>query len=212
MTVGDPRTHRTQLRETKRYQEEAGAGMCPTWAVGEKETHARDLYAQAQALDLALDFKAAIGKYERAYYILPDNHALSFRIADSAWKAQECEQAEQAFRTFTTNVDAADPRHTTDVQAANGILARIDSVGCPNALWSAAGATPAGAGGASTPDATDSGSGGGGGAGDEKPPKSGGDGGGSVACSVTDPSGGAPAGGLAFGLLLLAAAIRRRED
>ncbi|KIG18451.1 cell wall surface anchor family protein [Enhygromyxa salina] len=205
LTVGDPKLHRTQLRETKRYQEESAAGTCPKWAVGEKETHARDLYAEAQALDLELDFKAAIGKYERAYYILPTNHALAFRIGDAAWKGQECERAQEAFTIFTTNVDASDPRHSGDVKLAKGILARIDAAGCPNALWSAGGAKPAAT--EATPVAADAG---GGGAGDERPPKSGGDGGGSVACSVTDQD--APAGGLAFGLLLLAAAIRRRKD
>ncbi|WP_146157261.1 MYXO-CTERM sorting domain-containing protein [Enhygromyxa salina] len=206
LTVGDPKLHRTQLRETKRYQEESAAGMCPKWAVGEKETHARDLYAEAQALDLELDFKAAIGKYERAYYILPTNHALAFRIGDAAWKGQECEQAQAAFSTFTANVDATDPRHSADVKIAKGILARIDSAGCPNALWSS--------GGAKKPAASDTADvvpdPGGEVGGDERPPKSGGGGGGSVACSVTDQD--APAGGLAFGLLLLAAAIRRRED
>ena len=43
---------------------------------------------------------------------------------------------------FATNVDNADPRHTADLQTANGILANIDSVGCPNALWAGSAAGP----------------------------------------------------------------------
>ncbi|PRQ02833.1 hypothetical protein ENSA5_20100 [Enhygromyxa salina] len=215
-SVADPRAHRSQLRETKRYQEEAEMGMCPTWGPGEKETHARDLYTQAQSRELELDFQAAISKYERAYYLLPTNHALAFRIGDSAWKAQLCEQAAANFRTFVTNADPADPRHSTDIQTAKGILAKVDSLGCPNALYGEATAATATA--ADEGDGAVEAGGGAGGAGDEQPPPSGegagasaGGGTSTVACSVTDDS--APAGALTFGLLMLAGLgrARRRE-
>jgi MYXO-CTERM domain-containing protein len=219
-SVGDPRANRSQLREAAKYQEEFSAGMCPTWGVGEKETLARDLYAQGQALDLELDFKGAIGKYERAYYLLPTNHALAFRIGESAWKAQLCQKAGENYRTFVGNVDANDPRYKADFQAANARLSTIDSVGCPGALWGATGGGSASGGGGSAAAGGGGGggggevAGGGGGAGDENPPETAKGGGGSstssVACSVT-PNGN-PAGGLAFGLLALAALLRRRRD
>jgi MYXO-CTERM domain-containing protein len=202
-SVADPKANRAQLKETKKYQEEAGASMCPVWAVGEKETLARDLYAQGQARDLELDFKGAIGKYERAYYLLPTNHALAFRIGESAWKAQLCERAGQSYTTYVSNVDGNDARFANDVKIAKANLAKIDSAGCPNALW---GAAPAASGGTTT----DTGGGGAGGAGDEVPPESGGGGGGSVACTVTQPSG--PAGVIGLGLLAVAGLLRRRRD
>jgi tetratricopeptide (TPR) repeat protein len=201
-SVADPKVNRAQLKETKKYQEEAGASMCPVWAVGEKETLARDLYAQGQARDAELDFKGAIGKYERAYYLLPTNHALAFRIGESAWKAQMCERAGQSYTTYVSSVDNNDARFANDVKVAKANLAKIQASGCPGALW---GAAPV----ATTTTTTPTG-GGAGGAGDEIPPESGGGGGGSVACSVTDttPTGGA----LGFGLLCLAAVLRRRRD
>ncbi len=199
-SVADPKVNRAQIKETKKYQEEQGASMCPVWAVGEKETLARDLYAQGQARDAELDFKGAIGKYERAYYLLPTNHALAFRIGESAWKAQLCERAGQSYTTYVSSVDANDARFANDVKTAKANLAKIDSLGCPNALW---GAAPA----ATT---TTTGTGNGGGAGDEIPPESGGDGGGSVACTVAQPS--APAGVIGLGLLAVLGLVRRRRD
>jgi tetratricopeptide (TPR) repeat protein len=206
LTVADPKVNRTQIKETKRYQEEQSASMCPVWEVGEKETLARDLYAQGQARDLELDFKGAIGKYERAYYLLPTNHALAFRIGESAWKAQLCERAGQSYGIYVANVDANDARFANDVKIAKANIGKIDSLGCPNALW---GGAPAAAGGGGTTAAT--GGGGGGGAGDEIPPESGGDGGGSVACSISDSSG-TGTGAIGFGLLCLTALLRRRRD
>jgi MYXO-CTERM domain-containing protein len=203
-SVADPKVNRAQLKETKKYQEEAGASMCPVWEVGGKETLARDLYAQGQARDLELDFKGAIGKYERAYYLLPTNHALAFRIGESAWKAQMCERAGQSYTTYVSSVDNNDARFANDVKIAKANLAKIQASGCPGALWGAA--TPAATGGGTT---TTTGGGGAGGAGDEIPPESGGDGGGSIACSVTEST---PSGALAFGLLCLAALLRRRRD
>lgn len=227
-SVADPKVSRTQLRETKKYQDEQSAGMCPTWAVGEKETLARDLYSQAQVLEGELDFKRAIGKYERAYYLLPTNHALAFRIGESSWKAMMCEQANTNYKTFLSSVDPNDARYAADVKTAKDHVAKIDKLGCPDALWSgtgggggtavaSGGGGGAGGGGAVAAD-TGGGDGGGsgGGAGDEKPPKTGKDKGGNVggnstvACSVGEPS--APAGALAFGLLVLAGLVRRREQ
>ena len=202
MAVADPREYRSKLREAKRYKEEASMSMCPTWAPGEKETHARDLYAQAQSLDLALDFKAAIDKYERAYYVLPDNHALTYRIADSAWKAQLCDKASENYRIFVSKVDPADPRYTTDLPIANGIIARVDASGCPNALWSGGGGGAAGA-------APVAAAGGAGGAGDENPPASAkAKASGGMACAIGDE---APAGGLGFSILLLAGLLGQRR-
>jgi tetratricopeptide (TPR) repeat protein len=213
-SVADPKASRALLKETKRYQEEQSASMCPVWEVGEKETLARDLYAQGQARDMELDFKGAIGKYERAYYLLPTNHALAFRIGESAWKAQLCDRAGQSYATYVSNVDANDARFANDVKVAKANIGKIDSLGCPNALWSGV-ATTGGAGGAggggTTVAAGDGGGGGAGGAGDEIPPESGGDGGGSVACSIDDSRGTGPAGAIGFGLLCLAALLRRRD-
>jgi tetratricopeptide (TPR) repeat protein len=206
--VADPKANRVLLKETKKYQEEQSASMCPVWEVGEKETLARDLYAQGQARDLELDFKGAIGKYERAYYLLPTNHALAFRIGESAWKAHLCERARQSYTTYVGNVDANDARFANDVKVAKANLATIDSLGCPNALWN--GAPVAAGGGGTAVAAGGGGGGGGGGAGDEIPPESGGDGGGSVACSVHEPSG--HAGLIGLGLLCLAGLLRRRRD
>jgi MYXO-CTERM domain-containing protein len=206
-SVADPKVNRAQLKETKRYQEEQSASMCPVWAVGEKETLARDLYAQGQARDLELDFKGAIGKYERAYYLLPTNHALAFRIGESAWKAQMCERAGQSYTTFVANVSASDSRFAPDVKTAQANLGKIQSLGCPNALWGGAPAASGGGGGGGA--AVDSSGGGGaGGAGDEIPPESGGGGGGSVACSVTDN---APAGAIGFALLGVLGLLSRRR-
>jgi MYXO-CTERM domain-containing protein len=206
-SVADPKVNRAQIKETKKYQEEQSASMCPVWEVGEKEMLARDLYAQGQARDMELDFKGAIGKYERAYYLLPTNHALAFRIGESAWKAQMCDRAGQSYTTYVANVDANDARFANDVKVAKANLGKIQSLGCPNALWG--GAPAAAGGGGTTVAAGDGGGGGGGGAGDEVPPESGGDGGGSVACSVTDsPRGGA----VGLGLLAVLGLLRRRRQ
>jgi tetratricopeptide (TPR) repeat protein len=210
-SVADPKVNRTQLKETKKYQEEQGASMCPVWEVGEKETLARDLYAQGQARDMELDFKGAIGKYERAYYLLPTNHALAFRIGESAWRAQMCDRAGQSYKTYIANVDGNDARFANDVKIAKANIGKIDSLGCPNALWSGAPAAATGGGGTTTVAAGGDTGGGGGGAGDEIPPESGGDGGGSIACSVADTNRGT-AGAIGFGLLCLAGLLRRRRD
>lgn len=208
-SVADPKVNRAQLKETKTYQEEQSASMCPVWEVGEKETLARDLYAQGQARDMELDFKGAIGKYERAYYLLPTNHALAFRIGESAWKAQLCERAGESYGVYVANVDANDARFANDVKIAKANLGKIQSLGCPNALWGGAPAAAGGGGGTTTAVAGGGGGGGAGGAGDEVPPESGGDGGGSVACSVTDT---APSGAIGFGLLALLGLVRRRRQ
>ena len=195
-SVADPSAHRRLLKETANYIEMASASMCPVWAEGEKDAHARELYKQAQALEAELDFLAAIDKYERAYYQLPNSHALAFRIGESAWRAQLCEKAAENYRTFVQKIDTSDSMYASDLSRANELLARVDGLGCPNALYSSS---------APPPDEGKKRRGGkAGGAGDEKPPSS------KMSCSVHDDSPPSPA---ALGLLMLAlVGIRRRRS
>lgn len=200
--VAEPGPFRRQIRESNKYIERAELGECQVLASTEKEQLARELYGQAQTLELALDYMSASGKYERAYALLPTNHALAFRIAESSWAALRCEAAGNYYRIFVSNI--SESRYAEDINRAKGILARIDSNSCPDALWSAASGGGAGASGSSS-DGDD------GGAANEAPPESAKGGGGSVSCSIAEPEGGGPAGLLAFGLLALASLGRRRR-
>lgn len=208
LKVADPRKHSKQIRESNKYLERAQSGECQPWAGAVRADQARDLYAQAQTRELSLDYLGAAGKYERAYALLPDNHALALRIAESYWGAQRCTEAEPHYRIFVANADPS--RFADDLGKTQTILARVDAHGCPNALWTASGGGGSAAAATSTAatatattgaDATPAG-------GNETPPRSAPGGGGSVACSVDDS---APTGGWAVGLLLLAVAgVRRR--
>src|SRR5690606_21683623 len=141
--VADPRKHSRQIRESNKYITKAEDGECQAWSGTARDGQARDLYTQAQNRELALDYVGAAGKYERAYGLLPDNHALSFRIAESYWGAQRCSEAEPHYRTFVAKAD--DSRFVDDIGKAERILGRIAAHGCPNALWNSGGAAPSAA-------------------------------------------------------------------
>jgi MYXO-CTERM domain-containing protein len=198
--VGDAKANRKQLREATKYIADAEAGVCKPEEAAQKDALARDLYSQAQSLELALDFVTAAGKYERAYELLPNNHAFAFRIAESFWGGQHCEDAEPHYRAFASF--ATDPRYAEDLTRTRSILARIDAHGCPNALWNAGAAGTATT--ATTSDTAAPASGGG----DEAPPATAEGGGGAANCSITDEGSN---GGWLFGLLILGAMLRRRE-
>jgi MYXO-CTERM domain-containing protein len=202
----DPRRHGKQIREANKYVERAEAGECLPLSKGQRDSRARELYTQGQNRELALDYLGAVGKYERAYMLLPENHAFSFRTAEAYWGGQRCNEAEPHYRDFLSKADPA--RFGDDITRAQQVLGRIAAHGCPNALWNTGGAGTAGASGSSV-----SSTGGDGSDGGSEPPPSGGSGrtsksGGSVYCSVTEDS--APTGALGLGLLVLAALRRRR--
>ena len=176
--VGDPKVNRKQMREANQYVVDAEEGDCQPLDSTTKDALARKLYAQGQSLEVELDFLTAAGKYERAYVLLPNNHAFAFRMAESYWAAQYCEQAEPHYRAFVANV--TDPRYADDLGKAKQILGRIETHGCPNALWNttvSAAATPS-AGASDSPASSGSGGGGGG----DVPTTS--SGGGAAHCSV----------------------------
>ena len=155
-------------------------------AEGERDTHARTLYEQARSLEASLDFSLAIDKYERAYAQLSDSHAFAFRIAESAWMAQLCEKAAEHYRIFTTKIDAGNASYAADLQRASEILAKVDALGCPDALYTRAEVIPAEPAG-----------------GDEQPPAS------KAACAVVEGDGERGVVGLLMlGLLGL---VRRRR-
>lgn len=142
--VADPRKHRRELKETKKKIALLDAGECPAWAPGQKDAHARELFSQAQDLERKLDYRGAVDKYERAYVLLPQNHAFAWRIAEAAWLGYDCPTADEYLRKFVAG--ATDPKLAGDVQKANGYIARIDAAGCPGALWTEAGAAAGGGG------------------------------------------------------------------
>jgi tetratricopeptide (TPR) repeat protein len=187
--VGDPKRHRKELKDARRKIEQLEAGQCPAFGPGEKDRYARFLFMQAQDCEKALDYRDAVGKYERAYFLLPDNHAFAWRIADAAWRGFDCETAGNYARKFISV--GTDPRYAADVAQAQRIVGKVDQHGCPNALWAAdPGGAPAGA-----PSAGESG-----------PPPSG-EQGGAASCSVS------PAPGAALGpwLVPLLFGCRRRR-
>lgn len=208
LDVADPNKYRKQIGEANRYIDKSESGECVPLAGTDADARARALYTQGQELELALDYLGAAGKYERAYELLPANHSLGFRAAESYWAAQRCKEADPHYRNFVGKADAG--KFANEVAKSQGIVARIDAHGCPNALWNEAGAAVSstsggGGGGASTA---------GGGAapaaaGGEEPPASGGGGGGSAHCSVGEDS--RPAGAIGLALLVIAAVFRRRE-
>jgi MYXO-CTERM domain-containing protein len=195
LTVADSKAHRRQIRDAKKYKAKQDAGECVPRTPSDKDSHARELYNQAQNLEIKLDYKRAVGKYERAHFLMPNNHAFLYRIGDAAWHARNCQQADDYLRKFAAA--ATDPRYATDLAASQAIIAKLDAHGCPNALWAgdAGGGAAAPAAGGAAPVAG------------EGPPPSGGSGG-AKSCSVTAESDSS----WLWTLLLLAAVPRRRRD
>ena len=204
--LGDPKTQRKQIQDSDKYIARAEAGECKPVPAAEADTLARTLYDQAQTLELALDFLGAAGKYERAYELLPNNHAFAFRIAESYWAGQYCESAKLSYQRFSAA--ATDPRYAEEWQKSKEILGRIATHGCPKALWNTSISSAAAATVGKPPTALGSGSGAEP-APEAKPPETAEGGGGSANCSVHDR---APAGGMALGLFVLACVIRRRRS
>jgi uncharacterized membrane protein YgcG len=204
--VADPRKHRGQLRQAGKYIDDSEAGKCEPWKDELRGERARELYAQGQNLEFALDYLAAAGKYERAYELLPENTVLSFRVAEAYWTAHRCAAAEPHYRTFIA--EATDSRFDSDRRKAENLVARIEAHGCPEALWktSTVGAK-SGKGGDGAASSGDGQGGGSAGGGEGPPPIA--DNTSTVACSVGEPGG---LGGLAafFGLLVLVG--RRRSS
>jgi MYXO-CTERM domain-containing protein len=183
-SVAASRSEKAKVRSAGKYLERAAGGECEAWNASERDGHARSLYAQGQALEEQLDFAGAVGKYQRAYLMLPDNHALAWRIAATEWKATHCEPADKYARIFVSNASPDDTRVADDIPAAQGIIAKVDVHGCPDALW-ATGDTPANGGGELPPPV----------------PKKG-------LCSLDPDSGSLPA---TLGLFVLASLGRRRR-
>ena len=207
--IADAQRHRKQIKEANGYIDKAETGTCQPLSRNDLDKRARDLYAQGQELELTLDYLGAAGKYERAYELLPENHSLAFRSAESYWAGRSCAEAEPHYRTFVAKADAS--KFADDVAKSQHILARIDAHGCPKALWetsvagggtaaaNTSGATTDAAGSAETTTAESS-----------DPPESGGDGGGSAHCSVDDDR--RPAGAIGLALLALVGLVRRRRS
>lgn len=199
--VGDLKANRKQMREANQFIVDAEQGKCQPLDVDTKTTLARKLYSQGQSLEVELDLLTAAGKYERAYALLPNNHAFAFRMAESYWAAQHCEQAEPHYRTFV-DMGASDPRYAEDIAKARQILGRIATHGCPNALWntSVAAVAPVSA------DASELPAGSTGAGNDEVPPETNASGG-SAHCAVSPDT--TTPGTWLLGLLLLVG-LRRR--
>lgn len=198
LTVADTRAHRKQVGQSNRYIEQSEIGECRPLPSSEGEQQARSLYAQAQELAQKLDYGGAVGKYERAYALLPDNHAFELRIAETYTAAGNCGQAVEHYRGFLAK--ASDPRFAADVAQSKQILGNLESSGC------ASGGSGAGVGMAGTDSGTADGATAGADAGGPPalPAK-----GGKAGCSVgSEHSGGA----LPLGLLVLAWAGRRRRS
>lgn len=126
----DARVARQKIRESDKYIQRAAAGECTPITAADADGRARDLYAQGQALELALDFEAAAGKYERAFVLLPTNYVLAFRAAESHWAAGHCSAALAHYRVFVTS--ATDTRHAEELERARAVMAHVDAArGCP---------------------------------------------------------------------------------
>ncbi len=198
LTVADSRAHRRQVGQSRRYIEQSETGECQPLPRDEREQQARALYTQAQELAQVLDHDGAVGKYERAYALMPDNHAFDLRIAETHWAAGHCEQAVEHYRGFLSK--AAGPRYETDIAESQAMLSEIEASGC----GASGGGTASGTGSASG--ATTPGAGGGP---DEGPPPVAASGAGSARCSV---GAGGSGGALPLGLLLLVLGARRRRN
>jgi len=205
--VADPNKHRRQIGEANRYIDKAETGGCQPLKQAELDKRARDLYAQGQELELALDYVGAAGKYERAYELLPDNYSLDFRIAEAYWSAQYCGEAEPHYRNFVAKAD--DVRFMEELSKSQAVVARIDAHGCPAALWTAVGGSTDAAGSTAGTGGDASGGASPASGGDAQPSPSGGGGGGAAHCSVADDQ--RPAGAIGLALLVLAGLLRRRK-
>jgi hypothetical protein len=124
----DARAARRKIREGESYVARAAAGECQPWSEAEANALARDLHAQAQVLELALDYLAAAGKYERAFALIPSNYVLAYRAAESYWAAGECTAARPYFLRFIGT--ATDERHADERARAKAIVTHIDTKGC----------------------------------------------------------------------------------
>jgi tetratricopeptide (TPR) repeat protein len=206
VATADPRVHAKELKQSGKYIDDSEAGKCQPWTADTKAEQARGLYDQGQTREFAHDYLGAAGKYARAFELLPGNSALAFRAAENLWTAHHCAEAEVHYRAFVAQ--ATGGGDSKDRAKSESILARIDTHGCPAALWNTSvnAAQPDTSGdsgpGPDTHDGVDGG-----------PPPVGGGGGGSVACSVRGPDadrGGFGAGVTGLGLLLLSLVRRRR--
>jgi hypothetical protein len=110
-------------------------GEPPRWHYGnsdltedQKAERAKQLFLEAEALAEAGDWVAAVPSYEEAYYLVPGKHGFAFKVGVAAFKAGDCDKANEYLRHFVTY---GDPHRNADkLEEAKMILGEISVSGC----------------------------------------------------------------------------------
>jgi hypothetical protein len=94
----------------------------------EKEEKAKSLYVQAEGLAAQDRWTEAVPLYEDAYYLVPGKHGFAHKVGVAAWRAGDCNKANEYLKHFLTY---ADPEKLADkFDEAKQILGEISVSGC----------------------------------------------------------------------------------